>query len=228
MILRAGKVLLVLIYSAILTMGCGAKEVKTKPISPKTEIQSETLQYTSPTQKEDCQRCGDGKGTLLSAYWGENNLGIIDLNQFQLAHIEINPYETWGKYTKEDYGRSSTDLINTGEGGLSVWGTTDPDRGYYSGEIFLASSNVLDVSQAAQFLCTDCLNQIVPKGGEPHFNIGIINFKTKEIRLLEEHVSAFMFDDYYVSCEYVETIRQDEKERRFDLLIFYCPPRFTE
>lgn len=118
MILRAGKVLLVLIYSAILTMGCGAKEVKTKPISPKTEIQSETPQYTSPTQKEDCQLCGDGKGTLLPAYWGENNLGIIDLNQFQLAHIEINPYETWGKYTKEDYGRPSTDLINTGEGGL--------------------------------------------------------------------------------------------------------------
>lgn len=45
---------------------------------------------------------------------------------------------------------------------------------------------------------------------------------------MEEHVTAFIFDDYYVSCEYVETIRQDEKERRFDLLIFYCPPRFTE
>ena len=38
--------------------------------------------YISDTSPSDCQLCGEGKGTLLPAYWEEDNIGIIDLNPF--------------------------------------------------------------------------------------------------------------------------------------------------
>ena len=225
--------LLSIVLTSILLTGCVQKtQTAAVPSSVEeqmhVEAESEKAQYVSPTPKEECTICSRAKGTLLPAYWGEDNVGVIDLNQFQFAHIEINPYEEWGRYSKEDYGRSSTSMLNTGEGGLSILGSVDPNRGYYTGEVSIKPSNVLKVDQMSRFLCTDCVNTILPQSydGES-LNIGIINFKTKEIRLLEKNVSMFFMGDFYIGCDFREREWEDKQEQWFDLLIFYCPPRYT-
>ncbi|MCB6607145.1 hypothetical protein V3C10_07130 [[Clostridium] symbiosum] len=223
-----------ILLTAVLLAGCVQNEAQTVTGPPTIEKKIETnteneRRYGSKTTKENCTLCSCAGGTLLPAYWGEDNIGVIDLNKFQLAHIEINPYEDCGNYKKEDYGRSSTSILNTGEGGLSIWGTADMDRGYYTGEVAVTPSNVLDLEQMSQFLCTECINSIVPyNDGEEYFNIGIINFKTQEIRLLQKEISMFFLGDFYIGCDYQEREWDDRQEQWFELLVFYCPQRFTK
>ena len=46
--------------------------------------------YHSDTRPEDCILCGKGEGTLMPLYRGQENIGIINLNTFDLAPVTIN------------------------------------------------------------------------------------------------------------------------------------------
>ena len=182
--------------------------------------------YISDTSPSDCQLCGEGKGTLLPAYWGEDNIGIIDLNTFRISHISINEYDDHGRRIKNGREGSSFNMLTTGEDGMSVWGSTDNSRGYYSGQASMKSHIGLDLEEVSGFLCTGCLNTLLDECyDETYYNLGIVNFKTREILLLEKRVTAFVFDNFYIDCNYYED-EPGEGEYGFDLLIFYCPPRY--
>ena len=182
--------------------------------------------YISDTTPSDCQLCGEGKGTLLPAYWGEDNIGIIDLNTFRISHISINEYDDHGRRIKNGWSGSSFNMLTTGEDGMSVWGSTDNSRGYYSGQASMKSHIGLDLEEVSGFLCTGCLNTLLDECyDETYYNLGIVNFKTREILLLEKRVTAFVFDNFYIDCNYYED-EPGEGEYGFDLLIFYCPPRY--
>lgn len=213
-----------LVSFAIVMVGCAERKVLSDENEHNMNQGYETeLVYVSDTPASECQLCGDGTGTLLPAYWGEDNVGIIDLNTFQLSHISINEYDDHGRRIKNGKGDSSFQTLNTGEDGMSVWGSTDSSRGYYSGQAIMKSRSGLDLKAVSKFLCTGCLNSMLNQCYDQSYeHLGIVNFKTREIRLLEKHVTAFVFDDFYISCDYYE----DEGERGFELLIFYCPPRY--
>lgn len=182
--------------------------------------------YISDTSPSDCQLCGEGKGTLLPAYWGEDNVGIIDLNTFRISHISINEYDSHGRRVKDGRGGSSFNMLTIGENGMSVWGSIDSCRGYYSGQASMKSRIGLDLEEVSEFLCTDCLNSILDECyDETYYSLGIVNFKTHQIRLLEKRVTAFVFDNFYIDCSYYED-EQGDGEYSFELLIFYCPPRY--
>ena len=109
---------------------------------------------------------------------------------------------------------------------MSVWGSTDNSRGYYSGQASMKSHIGLDLEEVSGFLCTGCLNTLLDEFyDETYYNLGIVNFKTREILLLEKRVTAFVFDNFYIDCNYYED-EPGEGEYGFDLLIFYCPPRY--
>lgn len=109
---------------------------------------------------------------------------------------------------------------------MSVWGSTDSSRGYYSGQASMKSRIGLDLEKVSEFLCTGCLNTLLDECyDETYYNLGIVNFKTREIRLLEKRVTAFVFDNFYIDCNYYEDEQGDGKYG-FNLLIFYCPPRY--
>lgn len=109
---------------------------------------------------------------------------------------------------------------------MSVWGSTDSSRGYYSGRASMKSRIGLDLEKVSEFLCTSCLNTLLDKCyDETYYSLGVVNFKTREIRLLEKRVTAFVFDNFYIDCNYYED-EPGEGEYGFDLLIFYCPSRY--
>ena len=44
----------------------------------------EHIDYVSAITEAECYICGDTGDTIASAYWGEDNVGLINLNNFDL------------------------------------------------------------------------------------------------------------------------------------------------
>lgn len=157
---------------------------------------TETI-YHSDTSSQDCYLCGDGIANLVPFYWGQNNIALISLNTFDIEPIEINRYD-----------RITRQLIEEHAG---------------TGSIDFYDDAILDADQAASFLCSDCLNEILPQDLEQCFGVGVLHLATKEIRVLDVCTSGFTFGDFYVDCNLEDS---DLHSRRLDILIFYCPERY--
>lgn len=52
----------------------------------------EHIDYVSTITEVECYVCGDGGDYTVSAYWGEDNVGLINLNNFDLLYLGINCY----------------------------------------------------------------------------------------------------------------------------------------
>lgn len=203
------------------------KDERTAEIKQREE--TEKTRYVSDTPPEDCQLCGDGKErTLFPLYEGEDNIGIISLNSFEISHIGINRYDDYGKLIEEASGGMSSTMNSRGREGFSSWITENSNRGYASGSVTFYQDEQLDLDKAASFLCTECLNDILEDcWDDDYFGVGVIDFSTRRIKLFTESMRAFSFGDFYVSCELREQ-REDEESRSMGLLIFYCPERYPE
>lgn len=181
------------------------------------------IYYESETPKTECCLCENGTGTLIPAYRGQKNIGIISLNTFQLSYLQLNPYDETG-WPRQENVHGSTQLHFTGDDCFSSHISINADRGYATGSIILNSEDTLYLSKAASFLCTDCLNYILEQSwGNSTYGIGVIDFQTLDIRLFEESVSAFSFGDYYISCS---TNSDHEGDKKIDFMAFYCPSRY--
>lgn len=213
----------------LLLTGCQGEDVvdHVDDVEPRTEEEvEEEPKYLSDTSKEDCLFCGDGKGTLLPLYRGEENIGVISLNTFELAHIEINRYDDHGKLIKEPLQGTSMGRTSTGEGGFTFMSTEDTNRGYAMCDLYFNNDEILDIEKAANYLCTECLNRVVDDGwGEDPTGMAMVNFATGQVRILRENLLAFQFGDFYVSCD---AKRNKEDSLEMDLLIFYCPKRYGD
>lgn len=185
----------------------------------------EEPKYISETTKEDCKLCGEGQGTLIPAYKGEANLGIISLNTFEIAHVGINEYAEFGRLKREP-SNGGMMMLNTGDNGFNSIVHLDPNRGYASGEVSMNRDIVLDLEKAATHLCTNCLNLAVDNVWvDDPYGVGLINFETGAIRMFSENSRGFTFGDYYVSCE-ARPEYGEEDISEINFLIFYCPDRY--
>lgn len=207
------------------------KQTEQKQSDPKqvpvTE-QDKPPRYWSDTAPEDCLLCNGGKETLLTWYFGQENIGIISLNTFKLSCVEINRYDDNKKLIEEPVKGSSSHIFGTGDNGFLSMVSEAPNRGYAHAYITFNNDEFLDVKKAGKFLCTDCLNRIMDKSwSDKPYGIGVIDFMTKDIRLLEPNITAFIFNNYYVSCDLREK-REEDSCTEMDMLIFYCPERYEK
>lgn len=210
----------------ICAVGCNNSSEK-QGLQTDSIYETEIDQYISNTVPEKCYLCGTPEQSLLPFYEGLINLGIISLNSFEFVPIEINRYDDSGNLIEEPAGFSSTSIRNTGENGFTSYVMPNHDRGYANATIYFEKDKELYIDNAANFLCTECLNQILEKcWDDDPFGIGIINFETEEIRLLEQDITAFTFDDFYISCKLRTSNDPDKDSLQMDLLIFYCPERY--
>lgn len=182
-------------------------------------------EYISKTQLVDCKLCGGGEETLMSLYEGQDNLGIISLNTFQVAVITINKYDNNGKLIEEADSGLGTNIVNTGDDGFMSMVSANTNRGYASADISMNNDKNLDMEKVSTNLCTDCLNRVMEDDWREPYGIGIINFKTGEIRLFDESMRGFMLGDFYVLCE-PRTEGDEEEISEINLNIFYCPERY--
>lgn len=213
-------------FICLCAVGChdsgGDQDMQMEAIS-----ETEEGLYISNTAPEKCYLCGTPEQSLLPFYEGQTNLGIISLNTFEFVPIEINRYDDYGNLVEEPAGFSSTSMQNTGENGFTAYVTPNHDRGYANATIYFENDKELNIDKAADFLCTECLNQTLEEcWNDDPFGMGVINFETEEIRLLERNITAFTFDDFYVSCDLRTSDDSGGDSHQMDLLIFYCPERY--
>ena len=208
-----------LLLVILILVGCGADQNKTT---------SAEAPYASDTSAEDCYLCGGGIEDLLPEfYWGQVNLALISLNTFDIKPIEINRYDrSTGRLIEEYAGTVSFAGGGSIDGGFAANLMRDYDRGYATGTVDFLNDETLDVGKAASFLCTDCLNEILPWEINQCFGIGVIHLDTKEIRLFEKNFGGFGLGDFHLDCDLMEQKKGDSP--RMNLLIFYCPIRYEE
>lgn len=171
--------------------------------------------YVSTITAEDCFMCSESKSTPTGLYWGEDNVGLLNLNTFEVLHIGINRYEN-GALVETPAGFMQTSGMNSG----GVFATTDPDRGYSHVRISGANS-AIDAASIQSHLCQACLDEIngMYFGDYPPEAYAIVNFSDKTIRPLIQHTTFFGSGNYGIDCDF-------EEDDNIDLLIFYCPPRY--
>lgn len=192
--------------------------------------EEEPIRYESDTLKTECKLCNGGKDTLLEIYFGQENIGIISLNSFEVNYMEMNPYDDDGNLLTKTDSYGSTQRCSHGKNEFSTYISENIDRGFASGSITLRGDENMDLKKAASFLCEDCLNEIMKScwKEENTYGVGVINFKTKEIRLLEPQVRAFTIGDFYFTYGTEKQESQDEEEsKKIEFLTFYCPGRYS-
>lgn len=216
------KWFLVLLVSLMLFLsGCGMVQ----NINTGNGAASSETVYYSDTSAEDCYLCGGHIDNIIPSYWGQDNVALISLNTFEIKPIEINRYDKLDGHLIEEYAGS----ISFGGGesqndGFSASMMLDCDRGYATGSLHFYEDEALDVEKARAFLCSDCLNRILPYDLNQCFGVGAINLATKEIRVFERRIIGFGLGDFHFDCHLMD--KQKHSSDWMDLLIFYCPIRY--
>ena len=174
----------------------------------------EHIDYVSAIEQADCYLCGDGADPLTVAYWGQDNVGILNLNTFELLRLEINRYNDHGELITTQAG------IMQSTGMQNVHAYVHPDRGYANVQIFNAEYNT-DRDRVQNHLCQSCLDTLNDEwyGDTAHAEYAVVNFADKTIEAMLPSKTGFSTGNYYVDCEY-------KKDGKIVLLIFYCPPRY--
>lgn len=172
------------------------------------------MPYSSTITAAECFICGTEQHCL---YWGEDNVGILNLNTFELLRIEINRYEG-SQLVETPAGVLQTNGMTRGKSTVHV--TTDPDRGYSHVQI-KGELQPVDAAAIQPHLCQSCLDKIngMYFGDYPPMEYAIVNFTDRTIRLLVQNTTFFGSGNYAVDCEFKDS-------GVVDLLVFYCPPRF--
>ena len=170
--------------------------------------------YVSTITADDCFICGNAQSSL---HWGEDNVGILNLNTFEVLRIEINRYEN-GELVTTPAGVLQTGGITCGKS--SAHATTDSDRGYSHVQI-KGEQQPIDADAIQSHLCQKCLDEIngMHFGDYAPSEYAIVNFSDKTIRPLIQHTTFFGSGNYGIDCEF-------EDDGSIDLLVFSCPPRY--
>ena len=61
----------------------------------------EHIDYVSTITGAECHICSDNGDYTVSAHWGEDNVGIVNLNTFEMMRLEINRYSERGELIEE-------------------------------------------------------------------------------------------------------------------------------
>lgn len=163
----------------------------------------------------DCVLC---KGAGMWA-WGQNNVGLISLNTFDMVPIEINRYDSGGELIEENTGTFQIRHIQGGEEGFSASVIEEPDFGYATLTVTLGEDGAMDRGKAAAFLCENCLEDIAPEGEET-LRLGVIDFATGKVEAFDRKIRGFGAGDFRIHCDW------PEEGEKVELLIFYAPLRY--
>lgn len=90
----------------------------------------EHINYVSTITEAECYVCGNGGDTLASAYWGEDNVGIVNLNTFEMMRLEINRYGDHGELIEEPAGYMSSVGLSNKEADTYAHAYCFPDNAY--------------------------------------------------------------------------------------------------
>lgn len=198
--------------------GCSA-EAK-DPVETPAERSYEHPVFTSIIEKEQCILCDTNAGKQFSWNMGQDNIGIINVNTFDVFPIEINRYGDNDEQILEASGTMNMSSATLGDS--SAHAMTDPDRGVAHIEL-TPSDNAIGNEGLESNLCQDCLDAFASHyfTDDSPLELAVIDFSTKEIRPLLSSCPWYIEGNYSVVCDF-------EEDGKVDLKVHYSPPRFPE
>ena len=173
------------------------------------------IDYVSEITKDDCFVCSEKE----SSHWGEDNVGLINLNTFDLLHLEINRFD--GKeLIQEPAGVMLSCGIMDEEEDTYAHAYVFPDRAYATLQITGVQYDI-DRDLIQTQLCQTCLDSINSLWftTQPPAEYAIISFEDHTIQPLLNAHPWFSSGNFGVDCEF-------KTDGAIDLLIHYCPPRY--
>jgi|GEM_PF-2205159 len=159
------------------------------------KTEPEGLEIHSNIQKESCRLCSDLKDDILNIYQETDGIGIIHLSAWEVIDLEIDANIT------EEQGYTKVSM-NTIEGSGTYNMITTPARRLCEIEIGLNRINQVSIDKMADFLCADCMREIVQ---ENIYEFAFIDFQTKEVIPIKDRVKSFFINDYYICYEWGES-----------------------
>ncbi len=182
-----------------------------------TPKEYEHIDYVSNITQEECFVCGTNNGY---SYWGEDNVGIVNLNTFELLYLEINRYDDYGNLIEEPAGYMSSVGLSDKEAHRYAHAYCFPDNAYASVQITGVQYDI-DREMIQSKLCQTCLKSINDLWftDQPPAEYAVISFEDRTIQPLLNAHPWFAAGNYGVDCEF-------KTDGDIDLLIHYCPNRY--
>ena len=174
--------------------------------------------FVSQIRQEDCHLCGEDADPIISYRMDEDNVGILNLNTFDLLYVEINRYSDNRQLIESTAGYMQTSGM-PGDNN-TAYAFTFPDNGY-------AQVHIKDVEYSInrnniqKSLCQNCLDAINTLHYSDHApsEYAVISFSDHTIRPLMKNTSWFAAGNFGVDCEFKEN-------GEIYLLIHYSPVRY--
>lgn len=180
-----------------------------------TATEYEHIDYISAITSETCFVCSEN-----GPYRGEDNVGIVDLNTFELLYIPINRYGDHGELIEEPVGIMQTSSLMDQKTDRYVHATIFPDNAYACVDLS-GVKYAIDRELVQSNLCQDCLDSINSLWftTQPPAEYAVISFADKTIQPLLNAHPWFMAGNYGIDCEFKDN-------GTIDLLIHYAPNRY--
>lgn len=180
-----------------------------------TPKEYEHIDYVSNITQDKCFVCGDVSEFLGSLYWGEDNVGVVNLNTFELLHLEINRYDGLGNLVEEPAGYMSSNGLIDKETESYVHAYSHPDNAYADIHI-TGVKYAIDRDSVQNHLCQTCLDSINEMWftDQPPAEYAIVSFEERTIRPLLNAYPWFSAGNYGIDCDFKD-------DGTIDLLIHY-------
>lgn len=173
----------------------------------------EHIDYVSNITPEECYICADISEFQAFRHWGEDNVGIVNLNTFELLHLNINPYDEYGNMIEQPVGVMFSSHMS------KAHAFTHPDSAF--ADVHLSDVKYEISRNAVQaHLCQTCLDGIntLCFTTQPPAEFAIVSYEERTIQPLLDHRPWFSAGNYGVACEFRD-------EGAIDLLIHYIAYR---
>lgn len=176
----------------------------------------EHIDYVSTITQKDCFICGEKEST----HWGEDNVGLINLYNFDLLYLEINRYSDGKELIQEPAGVMLSSGLIDQKSDTYAHAYVFPDNAYASVQI-TGVQYAIDRDLIQSRLCQTCLDSINSLWFTtmPPAEYAIISFEDHTIQPLLNAHPWFSAGNFGIDCEFKD-------EGAIDLLIHYCPNRY--
>lgn len=180
----------------------------------------EHIDYVSKITPEECYICGNASDFMGFPYWGEDNVGIVNLNTFEILPQEISRYDEHGERIEEPAGVMTTGVLSDGETESYVHAYCFPDCAYADVQL-TGVQYAIDRDSVESHLCQTCLDSInvLCFTDQPPAEYAVISFEDRTIRPLLNAHPWFSAGNYGIDCDFKE-------DGRIDLLVHYIAPRY--
>jgi len=163
----------------------------------------EHIDYISTITQEDCYVCSDTMDFSGSLFWGEDNVGIVYLNTFELLRLEINRYDDHGNLLEELAGYMSSSSLIDEEAESYVHAYCHPDNAYAHVQLS-GVQYAIDREFVQTHFCLSCLDSINDLWftDMPPVEYAIVSFENRTIQPLLNAHPWFSAGSFGIDCEF--------------------------